>query len=115
MANSNQGNPTSTPLSGLALAINKIETVDVPQGKTVALAYSGGLDSTLCFKLLEHKYHAKQVIAISADVGQGEDEITISKNNAQKLGITPVIIDIKAEFPQNWLTKAIQANSDYNH
>jgi argininosuccinate synthase len=118
MAISNQGNvtqtTTSTLNSALALALHKIETVDVPQGKTVALAYSGGLDSTLCFKLLEHKYHAKKVVAISADVGQGEDEIKMSKDNAQKLGITPLIIDLKEEFTQNWLTKAIQANSDYN-
>lgn len=118
MAISNQGNltqtTTPTPNSALALALHKIETVDVPQGNTVALAYSGGLDSTLCFKLLEHKYHAKKVVAISADVGQGEDEIKMSKDNAEKLGITPLIIDIKKEFTENWLTKAIQANSDYN-
>jgi argininosuccinate synthase len=100
--------------SALELALHKVNSVDVPQGKTIALAYSGGLDSTLCVKLAEEKYHATKLIAISADVGQGEDEIQMGNANAQKLGITPIIIDIKEEFTKNWLTKAIWANSDYN-
>jgi argininosuccinate synthase len=105
---------TSAKSSALDLALQKIASVDVPQGKTIALAYSGGLDSTLCVKLAETKYHAKQLFAINADVGQGEDEIKMGKENAEKLGITPIVIDIKEEFTANWLTKAIQANSDYN-
>lgn len=105
---------TSAKSSALDLALQKIASVDVPQGKVIALAYSGGLDSTLCVKLAETKYHAKQLFAINADVGQGEDEIKMGKENAEKLGITPIVIDIKEEFTANWLTKAIQANSDYN-
>lgn len=116
MSTNNQGSqsPVANENSALELALQKLAVVDVPQGNTIALAYSGGLDSTLCVKLSETKYHAKQIFAISADVGQGEDEIQMSKDNAAKLGITPIIIDIKEEFTQNWLTKAIQANSDYN-
>ena len=37
--------------SALDLALQKVAAVDVPQGKHIALAYSGGLDSTLCVKL----------------------------------------------------------------
>lgn len=118
MVSSNQQSKTQTTTSAkssaLDLALQKIASVDVPQGKTIALAYSGGLDSTLCVKLAETKYHAKQLFAINADVGQGEDEIKMGKENAEKLGITPIVIDIKEEFTANWLTKAIQANSDYN-
>lgn len=98
----------------LTQALQKIDAVDVPQGKTIALAYSGGLDSTLCVKLAEAKYKAKKLYAISVDVGQGEEEIKLSIERAEKLGITPIILDAKEEFTQNWLTKAIQANSDYN-
>ncbi|HEY4389597.1 MAG TPA: argininosuccinate synthase [Ktedonobacteraceae bacterium] len=100
--------------SALELALAKVSSVDVPQGKTIALAYSGGLDSTLCVKLAENKYHAKKLYAISVDVGQGEEEIQIGIARAEQLGITPIILDAKKEFTQNWLTKAIQANSDYN-
>jgi argininosuccinate synthase len=100
--------------SALELALQKVSSVDVPQGKTIALAYSGGLDSTLCVKLAEAKYHAKKLYAISVDVGQGDDEIQQSIERAEKLGITPIILDAKQQFTEHWLTKAIQANSDYN-
>ncbi|HET8844692.1 MAG TPA: argininosuccinate synthase [Ktedonobacteraceae bacterium] len=96
------------------LALHKIASVEVPQGKHIALAYSGGLDSTLCVKLSELKYSARQLTAINVDVGQGKDEIEMSISRAQQLGITPVTIDVKQEFTEKWLTKAIQANSDYN-
>jgi len=103
-----------SPSSALELALQKIASVDVPQGKHIALAYSGGLDSTLCVKLSELKYHARQLTAITVDVGQGEQEIRESSERAAKLGISPVVIDAKKEFTEQWLTKAIQANSDYN-
>ena len=56
----------------LELALHKIASVEVPQGKHIALAYSGGLDSTLCVKLSQLKYHARALTAIMVDVGQGE-------------------------------------------
>ncbi|GAC1348197.1 MAG: argininosuccinate synthase [Ktedonobacteraceae bacterium] len=100
--------------SALQLALHKISSVDVPQGKRIALAYSGGLDSTLCVKLSQHKYHAQQLVAISVDVGQGDAEIQESITRAEQLGISPLILDAKQEFTEQWLSKAIQANSDYN-
>ncbi len=100
--------------SALHLALQKVAAVDVPQGKHIALAYSGGLDSTLCVKLSQLKYHARSLTAITVDVGQGEDEIQQSTARAMQLGISPLIIDAKQEFTELWLSKAIQANSDYN-
>ena len=98
----------------LELALHKIASVEVPQGKHIALAYSGGLDSTLCVKLSQLKYHARALTAIMVDVGQGEAEIQQSSARARQLGISPLVIDAKQEFTQQWLSKAIQANSDYN-
>src|SRR5207245_475527 len=100
--------------NALDLALKKITEVEVPQGKHIALAYSGGLDSTLCVKLSHLKYHARKLTAISVDVGQGEAEIQESAERAAKLGIEPIVIDAKQEFTEQWLSKAIQANSDYN-
>ncbi len=98
----------------LDLALKKIAEVEVPQGKHIALAYSGGLDSTLCVKLSHLKYHTRQLTAITVDVGQGEAEIKESTERASTLGITPIVIDAKQEFTGAWLCKAIHANSDYN-
>ncbi|MDQ6643438.1 MAG: argininosuccinate synthase [Chloroflexota bacterium] len=113
MSISNSAN-TTRHSSALELALHKISSVSVPEGKSIALAYSGGLDSTLCVKLSQQKYHARHLVAISIDVGQGEAEIQESIARAEQLGISPMIIDAKQEFTEHWLSKAIQANSDYN-
>lgn len=105
---------TTVSSSAIELALHKIASVNVPQGKHIALAYSGGLDSTLCVKLSQLKYHARHLTAINVDVGQGAGEIQESSARAIELGITPILIDVKQEFTEQWLGKAIQANADYN-
>ncbi len=118
MAISSQNNPALATIdvtsSALALALHKVASVEVPQGKHIALAYSGGLDSTLCVKLSAEKYSARQLTAITVDVGQGEQEMQESVERATKLDIAPLVIDAKQEFTEQWLSKAIWANSDYN-
>lgn len=103
--------PTDTGL--LKGALEKIETTDVPNVKKIAIAFSGGVDSTLCIMLGKTKYNA-EVVPITVDVGQGDEEIEQSFAKAMQLGIEPILLDAKADFANLWLTKAIQANSDYN-
>src|SRR5205085_3409988 len=43
--------PATRHSSALEQALHKIDSVEVPEGNSIALAYSGGLDSTLCVKL----------------------------------------------------------------
>lgn len=38
--------------------------------ETVALAFSGGLDTTVCVPLLEEEYGYDEVIGVTVDVGQ---------------------------------------------
>src|SRR2546430_8712343 len=96
--------------SALHLALQKVAAVDVPQGKHIALAYSGGLDSTLCVKLSQLKYHARSLTAITVDVGQGEDEIQQSTARAMQLGIPPLIIDAKQRSEEH--TSELQSQSN---
>lgn len=107
----------STTLNGnqelLAAALKKVEETEVPNLNKIAIAFSGGLDSTLCIVLAREKYGA-DVVPITVDVGQGKEEIEQSFSKAKELGIEPILIDAKDEFANEWLTKAIQANSDYN-
>ncbi len=92
---------------------DKILDTPVPEVKKVALAYSGGLDSSLGVELLRRIYKAEEIVAINIDVGQGEDEIIDSKNKAKALKINPIFLDARDEFTTEWLPKAILANSDY--
>ena len=94
--------------------IAKVEGTEVPQVKKVALAYSGGLDSSLAVELLRRKYKVTDIVAINVDVGQGAEEIEEARRKAEQLNIDVVALDAKSEFTNEWLTKAIRANSDYN-
>ncbi|HPD60937.1 MAG TPA: argininosuccinate synthase, partial [Thermodesulfobacteriota bacterium] len=93
--------------------IDKINATPAPKVKKVALAYSGGLDSSLAVALLRRVYKAKEIVPITVDIGQGEEEIIEGNKKAKLLNIEPIMVDMKKEFTQNWLTRAIYANSDY--
>jgi len=94
--------------------VRKIEATPAPKVRKAAIAYSGGLDSSLGVELLRRKYGAAEIVAITVDVGQGEEEIRVSREKAKVLKIAPILIDARQEFTAHWLSKAIRANSDYN-
>ena len=98
----------------LETALAKLEAVTVPQVKKIALAYSGGLDSALCVVLAREKYGAEELVPIMVDIGQGQEEIDAGLAKAKQLNIEPIILDVKDEFSEQWVKKAILANSDYN-
>jgi argininosuccinate synthase len=93
--------------------LKKIEQTETPRVDKVAVAYSGGLDSSLSIELLRRKYKAKKIIPITIDVGQGEEEVLESRRKAKVLKISPLFFDLRKEFTETWIGRAIQANSDY--
>lgn len=97
----------------LQSALIKVEKTQVPKVDAAALAYSGGLDSSLAVELLRRKYKAGRIIPIMVDVGQGEEEIKTGFEKAAVLKVDPILIDAKDEFTEEWMAKAIMANSDY--
>ncbi len=77
----------------------------------VILAYSGGLDTSVILKWLIEKDY--DVVAFVADVGQAEN-FDECKKKALLLGASKVIIsDLKKEFVENYVFKAIMANAIY--
>ncbi|MEM2878027.1 MAG: argininosuccinate synthase [Candidatus Hadarchaeales archaeon] len=98
---------------GIEEIIKKIENTPVPKVKKVACAFSGGLDSSLSIELLKRKYKAEEIIPITVDVGQGEQELEMARKHGKMLGVNPIIIDAKDEFSNHWIATAIRANSDY--
>ncbi|MBD3261527.1 MAG: argininosuccinate synthase [Candidatus Altiarchaeales archaeon] len=93
--------------------LKKIEETPAPKVEKVCLAYSGGLDSALGVELIRRKYEA-ELVAVTVDVGQGEEELKEGQEKAKALGIKPILIDQKDDFTENWISQAIKANSDYN-
>ena len=79
----------------------------------VVLAFSGGLDTTVCVKLLEEEYDY-EVITACVDVGQPEEEIGKSENSAKTVNSSKhYVIDAKEEFANEYIAKGIKANAEY--
>lgn len=80
--------------------------------KKVVLAYSGGLDTSVILKWLIQTYRC-EVVAFSADMGQG-DELDRVEENALKTGATKVYIDdLKETFVKDYVFPAFRANAIY--
>jgi len=79
----------------------------------VVLLYSGGLDTSIMIKYIKDKYHA-DVIALTIDIGQPMEDLEKIKKKALKIGaLKAYTIDAKDEFADNYVSKAIKANSLY--
>ena len=93
--------------------IERIDASPLPSVQKCAVAYSGGLDSTLGIELLRRVYRADTIIPITVDVGQGSEEIEMSIRRSAALRIQPLLIDAREQFSREWLAKAIRANGSY--
>ena len=79
----------------------------------VVLAFSGGLDTSVCVKLLQEKYNM-EVVTACVDVGQPEEEIERPAQVANKIGVKKhYTIDAKHEFAEEFVFRAIKANAMY--
>lgn len=93
--------------------IAKIDATPTPPVTKVASAFSGGLDSCLGIELLRRKYKAKEIITVTIDIGQGDEEMEQSRKHGKALGVEPMIVDVRQEFANEWVKTAIRANSSY--
>ena len=80
--------------------------------KTIVLAYSGGLDTSVVLHWLKENYNAN-IIAYIADLGQGEDLKSIGRR-AKKVGASKIYIeDLKNEFVKNFIFPMLQSSAVY--
>ena len=81
----------------------------------VVLAYSGGLDTSVCIKwLIEEK--SLDVIAVIGDVGQKRQSLELIKQKALDSGaVEAVVVDMLEEFVSEYLAKALYANALYEN
>ena len=81
--------------------------------KKVVLAYSGGVDTSICIPYLKNIYGASEVIAYVADLGQGDD-LNLVKQKALDSGASQAFIgDLVGPFVENYAYPAIRANALY--
>ena len=81
--------------------------------KKVVLAYSGGLDTSIIIPWLKENYNNCEVIAVSADVGQGT-ELDGLEEKALKTGASKLYIeDLKKEFVEDYIFPTLKAGAVY--
>ncbi len=85
------------------------------KAKKVALAYSGGLDTSIIIPWLKENYGC-EVVAVCGDIGQGGDELTGLEAKARKTGASEVeVADMREEFVKDYLWKLVRSGGVYEH
>jgi argininosuccinate synthase len=81
--------------------------------KKVALAYSGGLDTSIIIPWLKENYGC-EVVAVCGDIGQGGDELTGLEEKARRTGASEVhVADMREEFVRDYLWKLVRSGGVY--
>lgn len=81
----------------------------------VVLAYSGGLDTSIILHWIKENYDA-EVIAYTADVGQGSEEVESAREAAELTGADLFIADdLREAFVTDCIFPALRANAVYEH
>jgi argininosuccinate synthase len=82
------------------------------KGARIALAFSGGLDTSVMAHWLQERYGA-EIVTVSGDLGQ-EKELVDINGRAFALGAKAAYhVDLKEEFVHNYVFKALQAGALY--
>jgi argininosuccinate synthase len=85
------------------------------RAKKVILAYSGGVDTSVCIPYLKQEWGVEEIITLAADLGQG-DELEPVREKALKSGASESLVaDVKDIFVKDYAFPAIQANALYEN
>jgi argininosuccinate synthase len=86
----------------------------MPKKEKIVLAYSGGLDTSIIIPWLKENYDY-EVIAMVADVGQGDDVEAVVKK-AYNTGASKVVVeDLREEFLTGYVWPALKAGAIYEN
>ncbi|HZT72453.1 MAG TPA: argininosuccinate synthase [Terriglobales bacterium] len=86
----------------------------VPRLRRIALAYSGGLDTSIIIPWLKEHYGA-EIVAVIADVGQSDDCAQV-RAKALKTGAAKVVVaDVVEEFITGYIWPTLKAGAVYDH
>ncbi|MDY6899712.1 MAG: argininosuccinate synthase [Cyanobacteriota bacterium] len=85
------------------------------RAKKVVLAYSGGVDTSVCIPYLKEEWGVEEVITLAADLGQGE-ELEPVREKALKSGASEsLVVNVQESFIKDYAFPAIQANAIYEN
>ena len=104
------------PLGGLELMNNcQVKGIKEMAKDKCVLAYSGGLDTSVCIKWLQDEKNL-DVIAVVGEVGQEHEGLEQVKQRALETGaIDCIIADMREDFAADYLSKALYANANFEN
>jgi argininosuccinate synthase len=83
--------------------------------RTIVLAYSGGLDTSIIVPWLKEHYAGAKVICVAADIGQGSDELSGVRAKALASGADACYVeDLREEFVESFIFPTLRAGAIYN-
>lgn len=81
----------------------------------VVLAYSGGVDTSVCIPYLKNEWGVKEVITLAADLGQGEELEPVRQKALNSGASESLVLDVVEIFVKDYGFPAIQANALYEN
>ena len=81
--------------------------------KKVVLAYSGGVDTSVCIPYLKNEYGISEVVTFVADLGQGDDLESVRQKALNSGATKSVIGNLVNNFAEKYAFPAIRANALY--
>lgn len=81
----------------------------------VVLAYSGGVDTSVCIPYLKNEWGVKEIITLAADLGQGDELEPIRLKALSSGADVSLVQDVTEEFVRDYAFPAIQANAFYEN
>ncbi len=85
------------------------------RAKKVVLAYSGGVDTSVCIPYLKNEWGVEEVITLAADLGQGEELQPIKEKALKSGALESLVADVTESFVKDYAFPAIQANALYEN
>lgn len=80
----------------------------------IALAYSGGLDTSVIVRWLKEKYDA-DVITVTGDLGQEKELIGVREKALQTGALKAFVLDLREDFVHDYIFPALKAGALYEH
>ncbi|WP_026097537.1 argininosuccinate synthase [Baaleninema simplex] len=79
------------------------------------LAYSGGVDTSVCIPYMKQEWGVDEVITLAADLGQGEELGPVREKALTAGASQSLVADVREEFIADYAFPAIQANALYEN
>lgn len=88
---------------------------DMGRAKKVVLAYSGGVDTSVCIPYLMHEWGVESVVTLAVDLGQGAELEEVQAKALRAGAEQSLVKDATQELITDYAFPAIQANALYEH